>query len=165
MDKLKKAYRTTMKIGLAMMMSVFILPGIVELMRNGTIPLKAATPLPNDELNILKYVLFGISAVTFFMIRVITTQMLSANAVSGVDLRGTVKGRDAVPAEYYRLTSAAVVSYALCEAPALFGLVVFYLGRDASDFYVFMLISLGFFAVYFPDYRKWEAWVKRKGGA
>ena len=55
-----------------------------------------------------------------------------------------------------QLAQAAVITFALCEAVALFGLVLFLLAGNAMDFYVFMVISLGFFYLFFPKYAQWE---------
>ncbi len=54
------------------------------------------------------------------------------------------------------LAQAAVITFALCEAVALLGLVLFLLAGNAMDFYIFMVISLGFFYLFFPKYDQWE---------
>jgi hypothetical protein len=64
------------------------------------------------------------------------------------------------PPEFGILTTAAVITYALCEAPAIFGLVLFFLGRNSSDFHLFLLCSLFYFAVYFPKFSRWEEWYR-----
>jgi F0F1-type ATP synthase membrane subunit c/vacuolar-type H+-ATPase subunit K len=156
MNDLRKAYRTAAFIGLAMIASVLIYAIIVELVRKGTIPLTGVPEMSADRLNSLKYVLFGVSAVLFFLIRIINGKILSKGAPAG-------PVRAAAPPEIQRLVTAAVASYALSEAPAIFGLIVFFLGRVVEDFYVFMLISLFFFSYYFPKYSQWEEWARRKG--
>ena len=47
-------------------------------------------------------------------------------------------------------------TFALCESVAVLGLVLFLLAGNAMDFYVFMVISLGFFYLFFPKYDQWE---------
>jgi hypothetical protein len=56
--------------------------------------------------------------------------------------------------------NAAVITDTFCESIAVLGLVLHFLGGSPTDFYVFMLISLFFFSVYFPKYRRWEEWMK-----
>ena len=54
------------------------------------------------------------------------------------------------------LPQAAVITFALCEAVAVLGLVLFLLAGNSLDFYIFMVISLGFFYPVFPKYDQWE---------
>lgn len=85
-----------------------------------------------------------------------------------MESRGRCLIRGTGPPRASHLSSAAwaprIVTYALCEAPALFGLVLFFLGRNPSDFHIFQLISLFFFAAYFPRFSQWEEWYRRQQG-
>jgi hypothetical protein len=40
------------------------------------------------------------------------------------------------------------------------GLVLFLLAGNSMDFYIFMVISLGFFTLFFPKYDQWENLIK-----
>ena len=51
------------------------------------------------------------------------------------------------------LSMAAVVTFALCESVGVLGLVLFFLAGNSMDFYIFMVISLGFFYPIFPQIR------------
>ncbi|MDA8100761.1 MAG: hypothetical protein M0042_14185 [Nitrospiraceae bacterium] len=157
-NDLKKAYRTVSVIGLAMIASVFVYSIVVSFLEDGRIP--AAAPQV-DELtaNTVKFVLLGIAAVLFFVIRIVNRQILSRSAdQSAMSIK---QGEQAgLSPAIQRLVTAAVVSFALCEAPAVFGLVIYILGRNTTDFYLFMLISLFFFSVYFPKYSQWETWLQ-----
>jgi hypothetical protein len=49
--------------------------------------------------------------------------------------------------------------------PAVLGLVLYFLGRSMTDFYLFLMISLFCFATYFPRLNQWEEWWRQQGGA
>ena len=57
-----------------------------------------------------------------------------------------------------RLTSAAVVALAQCEAIAVYGLVLFLLAGRVRDYYMFAALALVGFALYFP---RREAWAEQ----
>jgi hypothetical protein len=59
--------------------------------------------------------------------------------------------------------TASVLSFAFCESVAVFGLALFLMSGEPSDFYLFLLISLIFFAVSFPQYGGWEEWTRARG--
>jgi F0F1-type ATP synthase membrane subunit c/vacuolar-type H+-ATPase subunit K len=156
MNDLRKAYRTTMLIGLWMMGGVFIYAIVVEFVKSRGSSIGAASPMPSDD--ILRYVLLGIAAVIFFLIRVINNHFLAGD----VRIPGTGAASRYSP-DIQRLMTAAVITFALCESIAVLGLVLFFLGGSPADFYVFMLISLFFFSVYFPKYGRWEEWMRERG--
>ena len=55
-----------------------------------------------------------------------------------------------------RLLTASIVALAMCEAIAIYGLVLFLLGGRRADFYGFAAFALVGFAVYFPRRSQWE---------
>lgn len=153
MNDLKKAYRTTMLIGLWLIGSVFVYAIIVEFVKTIGHAIGAVSPAPSAA--ILRYVLFGVAAVIFFLIRVINNHFLAG------DVRTTrTETASRYSPDIQRLMTAAVITYAFCESIAVLGLILYFLGGSPTDFYVFMLISLFLFSVYFPKYRRWEEWMK-----
>ena len=60
------------------------------------------------------------------------------------------------------LPQAAIVTLALSESVAVSGLVLFLLDGISTDYYIFMLISLGFFYLFYPRYDEWEKVVREK---
>jgi hypothetical protein len=154
MNDLKKAYRTTMLIGLWMIGCVFAYAIIVELVKTSGHSLGATSPAPAAD--ILRYVLFGVAAVIFFLIRTINNHFLAGDIL--------ITGRKGAASRYspdiQLLMTAAVITYAFCESIAVLGLVLYFLGGSPAEFYMFMLISLFFFSVYFPKYGRWEEWLK-----
>jgi len=75
MNDLRKAYRTTRLIGLWMIGCVFVYAIIVELVKTSCHSLGATSPAPAAD--ILRYVLFGVAAVIFFLIRTMSNQFLA----------------------------------------------------------------------------------------
>jgi F0F1-type ATP synthase membrane subunit c/vacuolar-type H+-ATPase subunit K len=153
MYDLKKAYLTTMLIGLWMIGGVFVYAIIMEFVKNIGHSIGATSLAPSAA--ILRYVLFGVAAVIFFLIRAINNHFLAGD----VRITGTGTASRYSP-DIQRLMTAAVITYAFCESIAVIGLILYFLGGSHTDFYAFMLISLFFFSVYFPNYRRWEAWMK-----
>jgi len=80
-------------------------------------------------------------------------------------LRSSILGRPAAIASVpgvspfvQRLLPASIVTLALCEAIAIYGVVLFLLGGRRSDFYGFAAGALLAFAFYFPRRSQWEEW-------
>jgi hypothetical protein len=153
MNELKKAYRVTMLIGLWMIGSVFAFAIIVEFVKTIGHSIRATSPAPSDV--ILRYILFGVAAVIFFLIRAINKHLLAGD----VRINGT-RTQSRYSPDIQRLMTAAVITYVFCESIAILALILYLLGGSSADFYVLMLISLFFFSVYFPKYAQWEEWMK-----
>jgi len=159
-EDLRKQYRIVVIIGLAMMASVLVYAVIVGLIEKEIIPMRVALEISGEHLGMIKYVMFAVCAVIFFVIRIVRSVMLAAGtAVSGSSRTGSA-AQD-LP-ETGRLVSSSVITFAMCEFPAVLGLVLYILGRSSTDFDLFLLISLFFFAVYFPKYSDWEAWARER---
>lgn len=143
MDKLRTSYRTTVFIGLSMMTSLFvylIVANVVE---------RPAGREVGDE---VLFIFIGISVVLFLAVRVVNTAIL-----------GPRKGGERTgPAAIQKLQTAAMVTFALCEVPAVSGLVLYFIGRSITDFYLFLMISLFSFAAYFPRFGQWEEWYRKQ---
>ena len=60
-----------------------------------------------------------------------------------------------------RLQTASIVTLALCESVGVFGVVLFVISGSAADFYLFLALSLGLFAIYFPRHDRWEEWARQ----
>ncbi len=152
---LRKVYRTTVTIGLAMMASLVVCAIVVELIKKQHAAFNGYAPLSADAFTTLRYTLLTFAAVEFFVIRMVNKAVLSAKAPE------TRTAPAAAP--FAQLMSAAIVTFALCESVALGGLVLFLIQGDTADFYLFLMISLGYFTINFPKYATWEAWVREKG--
>jgi F0F1-type ATP synthase membrane subunit c/vacuolar-type H+-ATPase subunit K len=155
-DKLRAAYRVAVIIGLAIMASLVIYLIIVQLFENGSFGQAGGQSLQGPQLEIIKFILLGVSVVNFFLIRFLNNLILNP---AGEQRPAPTA---AAPSDLGKLTTAAIVTFALCETPAIFGLVLYFLGRNATDFYLFLLISMFFFASHFPKYSQWEEWYRKQ---
>lgn len=136
---LKSRYLAVNFIGLAMIAAVFAYAGVVEVIKWQWSPFTGFAKLPPQYAMMLKYIFLVLAAAQYIVIKVLQKIILAQS----VD----------------NLPQAAIVTFALCEIVAIFGLVLFLLTGNALDFYVFMVISLGFFYLFFPKYEQWEQMV------
>jgi F0F1-type ATP synthase membrane subunit c/vacuolar-type H+-ATPase subunit K len=157
-DDLRKAYRVTALIGLVMTASLIVYAVVVELIKEQNAPFSGYSPLPPDVLSTLRYALLGVAAVEFLVIRLLNKLMLSGKA----PLRSSPTTVRFAP-HVQRLVSASVVTFALCESVAMYGLVLFLIQGNSNDFYLFLALSLFCFVVYFPRYGMWEEWIAEQG--
>lgn len=137
---LKARYLAINLIGLAMIASVFVYAGVVELLKWQLAPFAGFAKLDPRTVNLLKYAFLALAAAQFGIIKVVQ-KIMPAKSVDN-------------------LPQAAVITFALCEAVAVLGLVIFLLAGNSLDFYIFMMISLGFFYLFFPKYAQWENLIK-----
>lgn len=133
---LKSRYLAVNFIGLAMIAAVFAYAGVVEVIKWQWKPFTGFAKLPPQSAVVLKYIFLVLAAAQYVIIKVVQKIILAQS----VD----------------NLPQAAIVTFALCETVAIFGLVLFLLTGNGMDFYVFMVISLGFFYLFFPKYEQWE---------
>jgi len=164
MDDLRKAYRVAVIIGLALMATLLIYASIVGILDRDPSLIRNAPVLPGSQAEIIKFALIAVTVVIFFVIRFVNASLLKVNEEAGNLPDRRSRQAAGATSEFGRLTTAAVITYALCEAPAIFGLVLFLLGRSSSDFHLFLLISLFYFAVHFPKFSQWEEWHRKQQG-
>lgn len=149
---LRKAYKTTVIIGLAMMASLLLYAILVETIKKQHAPFGGFAPMPLDTAATFRYALLGVAIAEFFLIQLLNKLILSAKA--------PVPGRFSRAVQ--KLMTSAVVTFGLCESVAIYGLVLFLVQGNPNDFYLFLLISLFYFSIFFPKYSTWEAWIKER---
>lgn len=139
---LQQQFKTINYIGLAMMAAVFLYAVIVLSIDKGYLPYK---PQPGARIGIfttIKYILLGLSILQYFAIKFFQKFSLKSAAY---------------------LPPGAIITFALCEAVSIYGLVVFFLTGNATDFFIFMVISLLYFYLFYPKYSDWEKlWIQKK---
>jgi hypothetical protein len=136
MTTLKARYLAVNFIGLAMIASVFVYAGVVELIKWQLAPFAGFARLDPGTAGLIKYVFLALAAAQFGIIKVVQ-KIVSARSVD-------------------HLPQTAIITFALCESVGVLGLVLFLLAGNSPDFYIFMVISLGFFYLFFPKYEQWE---------
>jgi hypothetical protein len=103
-------------------------------------------------LDLIRLIVYGFSVMLIFVIGFMRGVMLrSAAGESVADLIN-------------KLFHAAIITLAFCEAPAIFGLALYFMGRMYFDFYILLAFSLVLFFFYFPRYERWKSWMERKAG-
>ena len=152
-NDLRKAYRISAFIGLTMITSLIAYAVVVELIKKQNAPFSGFAPLP-DVIDTLRYALLSVVVVEFFMIRFLNKIMLS-----GKGQPQSSAATSPFAPNVSRLVAASIVTYALCESVAIYGLVLFFIQGNSNDFYLFVGLSILSFVVYFPRYDNWEEWV------
>ncbi|AEB09421.1 hypothetical protein [Desulfobacca acetoxidans] len=140
-----KAFRINAIISGAMLGSLFLYAVIVEVFRyrHVTPPFSMPSLLEN-----LRLVFVFLSFAVYFMINFFRKRIL-------------VKQLEDTPEVLIRkLSMAHLISLALAELPAVFGLLLFLLSGISRDYYLLMVLSIALFYIYFPRYSFWEAWSK-----
>ena len=155
--ELKRGYRQARFIGTAMVFGVLVYALVVEIMRNNSA--FSREPLLPDAAESIKYIFLGLALIQFFLIRMIRRRFLLREPDQATRLQ-----TGSISIKVTRLLISSIVSYVLCEFVAVYGLVLFFITRSPFDFYLFMGISLLYFAAYFPRYVQWEEWVIRGEG-
>ena len=140
---LKARYLAVNFICLAMIATVFVYAGVVELIKWQWAPFAGFARLDPRTAGFLKYAFLALAAAQFGIIKAVQ-KILPMRSVDN-------------------LSQAAVITLALCETVAVLGLVLFLLAGNAVDFYIFMMISLGFFYLFFPKYEQWEQRLRAGG--
>jgi F0F1-type ATP synthase membrane subunit c/vacuolar-type H+-ATPase subunit K len=132
---LQQQFKTTNYIGLALIASVFLYALTVICIDKGYLPFKAQPGANSGTFTIIKYILLVLSVLQYFAIRFFQKFSLKSAAY---------------------LPPAAIITFALCETVSIYGLVLFFLTGNATDFFIFMAISLLYFYLFYPKYADWE---------
>lgn len=132
---LQQQFKTTNYIGLAMIASVFIYAIIVLGIDKGYLPYKAQPGTNIGTFTTIKYILLVLAILQYFIIKFFQKFSLKSAAY---------------------LPPGAIITFALCEAVSIYGLVVFFLTGNTNDFFIFMAISLLYFYLFYPKYGDWE---------
>lgn len=133
---LKSRYLAVNFIGLAMIAAIFVYAGLVEVIKWHWAPFHGFAKLPVQTESLLRYIFLGLAGVQYLVIKAVPKLV-----------------RVETPEH---LAQAAIITFALCESVALLGLVLFLLCGTPLNFYLFMVISLGFFYLFYPKYEEWE---------
>jgi hypothetical protein len=145
---LKKAFKTSVTLYVAFMISVAIYLVVFEV-------LKARIPdfqgmMEKIDLPWLRYAFYALGMVQIFLIRFI--RETATKSIATVDAKVLIG----------HLQRMSMISAALCEVPVILGLVLFFISGSAQDFYILLILSFLLFVLYFPRYTNWEEWIKSK---
>ncbi len=145
MKDLKRAHQMSAIMYIAFMVSLGIYVVVVEILHANFKDFQRV--VESHELSWIRYVFYGLALAQIFIIRLIRKTLTKG-------LKSTK-----IEALIAHLNKISILTAAFCEAPAIFGLVLFFLRGDLRDFYVLTAMSFVFFFLYFPRYSNWEEWV------
>ena len=140
-EKINRGLLTLNVIWAAMLISLFIYV-LVGLYIKDTLRITMET----NVIDILRNVLYAVSIITLITTRFIRKLILSGKGTS--TLQSSYQSDQ--PRALARYTSAMVVSLAMTESIGIYGLVLFFLGKNEVDLYLFILISAATMLIYRP---------------
>ena len=152
MEKLRQYHRMATVIGYGLIGMLLVFTAVAETLKAMSHETRGL--LPSSTLEILRYLFLGVTVGEFFMIRIVKKMVLSGRGrISTLSNRG-----DPFLAMVQKLFTATIITFGFCESVGIYGLVLFMIGGSSFDFYLFLFLSLAFFALCFPKYSEWEQW-------
>jgi hypothetical protein len=132
-----------MVVMLAIASSLLFYAVIVEVLRR-TQP--QAVPVPGADS--LRFVFFALAGIVIFTTTV-TKGMLMRSIPPHAEARIS------------RLRTTSILTAALAEIPAVFGLALFLTTRRRGDFYILLVVAAYMLVRHFPQKDAWELYVRR----
>ncbi len=142
-EELKKAWLAAAIVTGAIISAIFIYAIVVEIISR-TSSFKA--PLIGAAAAAVKYALYILGVGAVFSLRYIRPAMEKRGGTASHTLSALLK--------------KAVLTAAVCEAPAFAGLMLFFLTSGYWDFYLLAVFSAGLELYFFPKYREWEETIR-----
>ncbi len=137
-DQIARTCRTAQAFGVAMLVGLGIYAFLIDRIQRTHAPFTGFAPdAPRD---LLRSIFAVLALANLGLVRVIQRSILANGALGLVG----------------RLQTSAIVALALCEAVALYGLVLFMLSGRAIDYYIFAALALVGFVLYFPRQEAWQ---------
>lgn len=140
---LRQKFQVALTVYIAMMGSLVIYFGLIELF-SGQLEQIFTLDQNSTFLNV-RYLFYGLAVLTVVAIRWLRQLLLRKKAASTETLA-------------VKLSNTTILTAAICEIPALLGVVLFILGRYKPDFYFLMIVSLVLFFMYLPRFSRWRQW-------
>jgi len=126
-----------------MIINVLLYTVVVEILKWRPFPV-------HQEIDILRYVLLGVAIAEIAFIGVFRRFFKRGPWMEGKTREQIIEG----------LLTMSLITYALCESIVVYGLIFFFLGGSAMDFYSFLVLWFIACIIYFPRYGQWEEWGK-----
>jgi hypothetical protein len=145
-ENLKRAYKSSIILGIILIIHLVVYTIVVESFSESFNGFK-----PETDVVMLRYLLIGVSIVELFLITFLRSFLIKQQ----------IKHDRGIKDINRMLVLASVMIYALCEAIALYGLILFLYAGRSIDFYLFLVLCLVGLGISFPRYSKWEGWIKQ----
>lgn len=152
---MRQQFKITNYIGLAMIGSIFLYAFLVMAMDKGYLAFldSGGAALNAATLAKIKYLFILISAAIFLLFK------FRKNNILQFFQKQYAKSPYPTVLPLFAFT---LLVFALCEVIGIYGLVLFILSRNTTDFFIFMTISLLYFYLFYPKYAEWEQFVNQK---
>ena len=144
-EKMQQQFKVINLIFLAMISLPFILAAIVIAIHIGYISLEPFFPAHAADITVVQMLKYILLAVSFLIILINLFVNWFVNNIAFKSLTS-----------YISYIFGKLFILAFCEAVSIYGLVLFILSRNPTDFFIFMLISLLYFYLFRPKYADWE---------
>ena len=150
---LKNAQKVALMISFAFIFTLVIYAGLAEFFL-GDLDLSKGS----SDISLLRYILMAAAAIEVILMVIIKNRILSGETKI-IQQPGPEKDSSKPDEGEFinRLRSAHIITYALCESIAIYGLILFMLGKDKTEFYAFLGVSLFLMLVHFPKYEDWKS--------
>jgi hypothetical protein len=145
-DEFRVHLRSATLISTAVVASLFIYLGLVEVLRAVYRPFRGFVTLANIAQ--LRYAVFGAAVAVIVLIRLLRPRLL--RKAHGEDAKTSL----------HRLQRATIMTMVLGEIPGILGLGLFLFSGNNIDFYVLVFASLLLIFMYFPRRSAWEEWLR-----
>ena len=148
--EVKSEYMRTAWICGALMFSLLLFAAAVELLRIRGGDCARGELHGNESLLDVFYL---VAFVAFIVVRVYRRRVLLKP-----------KGHGETGERLKRLRTVSIVTFLLCETPALLGAALFAAAGYYREFYGFFLYSMLLMVLYFPRLNQWERWLNTGKG-
>ena len=132
-EEWKKKYFVARLLYMVFVASLFIYALVAEIL-SGQVQNFPLQMTQSADYTKLRYIFYGVAIIMVVLIRSMRRTLLKKTP----------------------LYTAAIITAAICEAPAILGLVLLMLSGIKKDFYFLLIISLFLLFMYFPRYSHWE---------
>jgi hypothetical protein len=153
-EELEKAYATTRSVGLSVCGGIFLY-GVIAYVVNKQ---GFLSEIPSHLSLVLRYSFFGVSVLCLIAIRAVRKFYLEKESLE--DFPSTPE--ECLLKNIKKLQASSMVTFGLCEVPALLGFVLSVMSHRMGDFYPFLAISWLGFIFYFPKLKDWVSWIESR---
>lgn len=145
-DEIGRALKPAAMVSAVILASLVVYLALVEVLKATLKPFRGFAGI--SDMQPVRLAVFGAAAAVILLILALRSRLFKRKA--GED------ARTALP----RLQRAALLTMVLAEVPAVLGLVLFFVGGNAADFYKLLFASIVLAFIHFPRRRAWEEWLK-----
>ena len=139
--KLRTVHKTVTMIATAIIMGITMLTGVFYYL------ISTHAPVMNSPLKRIYPVMIAVGVASLAASFFVKNQILE-------------KKEDALT----QLQTAFFITFALCEAAIIPGVLIAFLAKDAHQLIIPVLLGIVGFSMHFPQYDQWEQYIKNRQG-